>query len=202
MGFVYILTNDAMPDCIKIGRTDDLKRRVQEMDNTSVPLPFKLHFAIDTENGELIEKNMHDAFKNFRIRDNREFFAIDPERAVSALKISGCKEITEISNEMIDKDGQIVKETTPLRRENFAFDKVGIETGTELSFTRDAAKKCKVVDNRNVEYQGVQYSLSALAQKLLNEIGYNWSRAWGPNFFEYKGKTLVQIRDEFEMGEE
>ena len=36
-----------------------------------------------------IEKLAHDTFSAFRIRENREFFKMDPERAVSALKISG-----------------------------------------------------------------------------------------------------------------
>ena len=37
---VYILTNQSMPDTIKVGITDNLDRRVRELDNTSTPLPF------------------------------------------------------------------------------------------------------------------------------------------------------------------
>ena len=32
---VYILTNQSMPDTIKIGITDNLERRIRELDNTS-----------------------------------------------------------------------------------------------------------------------------------------------------------------------
>lgn len=204
MGFVYILTNDAMPGCIKIGRTNDLKRRVQEMDNTSVPLPFKLYFAIETDNDSSIEKNMFAAFEKFRVRTNREFFALNPESAVSALRISGCKEITEMTDEMIDIDGNMIKEKDVFakRREKFSFDKVGISTGTVLSFTRDNNKTCTVVDNKNVEYEGTRYSLSGLGKQLMNELGYDWDTVCGPDFFEYNGKSLSQIRNEFEMGEE
>ena len=35
MPIVYILTNESMPDTIKIGITDNLERRIKELDNTS-----------------------------------------------------------------------------------------------------------------------------------------------------------------------
>lgn len=41
MPIVYILTNQSMPETIKIGITDNLERRIKELDNTSVALPFE-----------------------------------------------------------------------------------------------------------------------------------------------------------------
>lgn len=38
---IYILTNSAMDGYIKIGRTTNLLRRIPELDNTSVPIPFE-----------------------------------------------------------------------------------------------------------------------------------------------------------------
>ena len=41
-GIVYILTNEAMPGYVKIGRTDgDLAGRVRQLNSTGVPLPFR-----------------------------------------------------------------------------------------------------------------------------------------------------------------
>ena len=40
MAIVYILTNESMPDTIKVGITENLDRRVRELDNTSTPLPL------------------------------------------------------------------------------------------------------------------------------------------------------------------
>ena len=102
MGIVYILTNDAMPGIIKIGITEDsVEARIKSLDNTSLPIPFRFYFAIESKRYKEIEKLAHDTFSAFRIRENREFFKMYPERAVSALKISGDKEI-KLSNKMID----------------------------------------------------------------------------------------------------
>lgn len=40
---VYVLTNEAMPGLVKIGRTNnELAARIRALYSTSVPLPFEL----------------------------------------------------------------------------------------------------------------------------------------------------------------
>ena len=53
---VYILTNQSMPDTIKIGITDNLERRMKELDNTSTPLPFECYYAVEVQDAKVIEK--------------------------------------------------------------------------------------------------------------------------------------------------
>ena len=146
---------------------------------------------------------MHETFAAFRVRENREFFRMDPEKAVAALKISGEKEI-KIANTMIDETGTEVKEqsTRPKRiRKRFSFASLNVPIGAELTFTRDEEKKCKVVADNKVEYEGKEYSLSGLADVLLRELGYHWKSVQGPNFFEYNGKTLYQLKKDWEDSE-
>ena len=88
MKTVYILTNESMPNIIKIGVTDDLSRRLRELDNTSTPLPFECFYALAVEDAQGIEKLLHEAFDDKRVRQNREFFNCTPEQAKSALKIA------------------------------------------------------------------------------------------------------------------
>jgi hypothetical protein len=203
MGKVYILTNDSMPGIIKIGITEmeTIEERMKSLDNTSVPKPFRFHYAIETDKHKEIEKLMHNAFSKFRIRNNREFFEMDAESAVAALKISGSPEI-KLNNEMIDEQGTIIEEDPMPKRMVFTFSQVKIPINSELSFTRDENIKCKVTSNREVEYEGEKYSLSGLAKKLLAEMGYNWKSVQGPMYFKYNDKTLYEIRNEVESEEE
>ena len=94
MAIVYILTNECMSDIIKIGITDNLSRRLRELDNTSTPLPFECFYAVEVDDARAIEKLLHEAFDDKRVRPNREFFNCTPEQAKSALKISGGKDVT------------------------------------------------------------------------------------------------------------
>ena len=75
---VYILTNQSMPDTIKVGITDNLDRRVRELDNTSTPLPFECYYAVEVENASAIEKKIHEGLDDKRVRQNREFFNATP----------------------------------------------------------------------------------------------------------------------------
>ena len=37
-GIIYVLTNEAMPGYVKVGKTDDLDRRVQDLDQPAATL--------------------------------------------------------------------------------------------------------------------------------------------------------------------
>lgn len=199
-GKVYVLTNDLMPGVVKIGyTTQSIIERLKELDKTGVPWPFKCHFAIETERYKEIEQLAHDTFADYRVRDNREFFKISPEKVVAALRISGAAEI-KTSNDAIDKDGNVVesKQQTSSAKKRFDFEKYGIREGAELTFTRDSNKKCTVVKGGNVSYNGSIYSLSKLALELMKEQGYNWKYIQGPAFFSYDGTVLTDLKEKAE----
>jgi len=201
MGKVYILTNDSMPGIIKIGVTDQesIEDRIKSLDNTSVPKPFRFYFAIETDKFKEIEKLMHNAFSDYRIRNNREFFEMDPERAVAALKISNAPEVI-FNNEMIDEEGIVIDENISKKyKKRFSFSYVDIPIGSELIYTRDENIKCKVINDNEVEYNNKNYSLSRLADELLTQNGYNWKGVSGPLYFKYNEKTLSELKKEKEL---
>ncbi len=194
-GFVYVFTNDYMPGVVKIGYTaQSIKERLKELDKTGTPWPFRCHFAIETERYKEIEKLAHEAFAGYRVRENREFFNISPEKAVAALRISGAKEL-KLDDEAVDENGNTIVNPKEVRKKRFDFQKYGIPVGAELCFTRDNEKKCKVIGNGNVDYNGKEFSLSKLALMLLKEMGYNWKQVSGPSFFSYEGTILTDLKD-------
>jgi len=84
--FVYLLSNSSLPEWVKIGRTNNLERRLKELYNTSIPTPFKLEQSIKTVNlykAKIVETSIHTLIDNLNplLRKeteakNREFFKI------------------------------------------------------------------------------------------------------------------------------
>ena len=73
---VYVLTNEAMPGLVKIGRTtSDLARRIRDLYQTGVPLPFELFYACEVQNSGLVESKLHDAFGDHRVSKTREILS-------------------------------------------------------------------------------------------------------------------------------
>ena len=65
MEIVYILTNPAFPDYIKIGRTTNLKQRLLSLDSTSLPLPFECYYAAKVDDSKKVEKLLHQSFDKY-----------------------------------------------------------------------------------------------------------------------------------------
>ncbi|MCL1892076.1 MAG: GIY-YIG nuclease family protein [Alphaproteobacteria bacterium] len=199
-GIIYILTNDAMSGIIKIGITTDLEQRMKTLDTTGVPMPFRCHYAVEVDGYEKKEKHIHDGFSDHRIRPNREFFKLSPERAVSILKMLDGREIVS-NNAMIGETGEIEeneKIEKEIRRDKFTFSSADVPIGAEIIFTRDETKKCVVASDQQVEYEGRRYSISPIALRFLKEAGYNWKSAQGAAFFTYEGELLADRRDRVE----
>ena len=94
MPIVYILTNECMPQTIKVGVTENLEQRIKQIENTSVALAFECYYALEVNDAGAIEKKMHQGLDDYRVRQNREFFNASPEIAKSLLEIAevmGCK---------------------------------------------------------------------------------------------------------------
>ena len=200
MPVVYILTNESMPDTIKIGITDNLERRIKELDNTSTPLPFECYYAVEVENAGAIEKKIHTGLDDKRIRHNREFFNATPESAKAILEIAeemGGKNVTpkEVIAET-DQDKQALSEAKKRRGRIDYFGILGIEKGTILTFSKDKSITCIVSENGKVIFRDKETTLSGSALEITNEMGYDWGQVQGSGYWCYNGKTLRDLIQE------
>lgn len=194
---VYVLVNEAMPGYVKIGRTDNLESRIRSLDNTSVPLPFECFYACTVEKSDFVERQLHGVFLDHRVRSNREFFEISPERVVSALKLVEIANVTPNKDYVETSEDQRALNEARTKRSRFNFKMVDIPVGAELAFDRDINIKAKVVDNHLIEYNGEVISLSQAAQKILST---NYPVA-GTDHWTYEGETLDERRWRFESEE-
>lgn len=76
-GFVYFLTNRAMPGLLKIGYTKlQLHERLAQLNGTGVPVGFEIGAAFAVTEPARVEKSIHNALAPFRYNQNREFFSL------------------------------------------------------------------------------------------------------------------------------
>jgi len=196
-GVIYILINEAMEGYIKVGKTTDLEARIRSLDTTSVPLPFECFFAARVADMDFVEKQLHDAFADSRVRSNREFFEVAPERVVAALKLAMVEDVTPHRDYVETQEDEKALEKARKKRARFNFKFVDIAPGSILTFTRDELITVKVINETKIEYNGEVTSLSDAAQKVL-DVPY---KVAGTLYWEYEGETLDERRRRYEVGD-
>ncbi len=78
---------------MKIGYTNltpELRAK-QISTSTGVVMPFKVEWAFRCFDGNLMETEVHDALKEYRISNQREFFQVDLEEAKDIITLIGEK---------------------------------------------------------------------------------------------------------------
>ena len=197
---VYILTNQSMPDTIKIGITDNLERRIRELDNTSTPLPFECYYAVEVQDAKAIEKKIHEGLDDKRVRQSREFFNTSPEQAKAILEIAevmGGKNVTPTEDVVeTPQDKQALDNARKRRGRIDYFGILGIAKGTTLTFSKDENITCEVADDGKVIFRGKETSLSGSALLITNEMGYDWGQVQGAGYWCYQGRTLRDLVSE------
>jgi hypothetical protein len=197
---IYILTNEAMPGIVKIGKTNvDIETRMRRLYRTGVPVPFNCFHASIVKNANNVEKRLHNAFDKYRINKNREFFEIPPENILEILEMIEIKNVTPNEDIVETEEDKIAIDKLEKKKDRFSFKMVDIPIGAILNFEKNEEKTCEVIDNNRVKYKDKIMSLSAAALKALKEVGYNWKSAQGAAHWLYKGKTLKERREEFEL---
>lgn len=160
---VYILTNEAMPGLVKIGRiTTNVEQRMRDLDSTGVPFPFHCFYAAVVNSSVEVEKTIHYIFGEQRCRRNREFFRADPNRVRAAIGLAAIEDITpKIGLTAIEEDEQSLVSNE--RRQIFRFSLARVPVGAILEFSRDGSKTCRVLDDRYVEFEGQPMTLTGAA---------------------------------------
>jgi len=196
---VYVLTNEVMPNIVKIGKTNDsVKSRLTSLNSHSgVPLPFECYFAAEVENCKKTEEILHKLFSDHRINKKREFFRVEPEKVVLAISLGTYKEITE-GNSGLEASDSIAIEKAKSKRSKINLLALGIKPGDELHFSRDGDITATVSDNNKVIYKDELLSLSRSALNILHELGYKTPTASGSDYWMYEDELLVERRNRIE----
>lgn len=187
--YVYLMTNPAMPDWVKVGKTNNIPDRIRNLsDRTAVPLPFECQAAlkVPAESVYNVEHSLHE-FLGFSLDSSKEFFRTEPATVLKFFRalqpvVSDC---TLLLKEDLNSE-------TPAEKKKAAsttFELLDLPVGSILIYIGDKNKVCTVADNKNlVEYEGQKYSLSDLAFRL---CGYKVS---GYQKFTFDDELLYDRR--------
>ena len=109
-GWVYVLTNEAMPGLVKTGYTmNDPAIRAEELSGSSVPLPFVVAYKALVVGPKQIEQEVHGKLDSKRLNDKREFFKCEPFEAIRYIRDTTTVKYEE-SKEDVDRRIQQQKE--------------------------------------------------------------------------------------------
>ena len=155
-GYVYVATNPAMPNMVKIGSTTqaDPQSRISSLFTTSVPVPFELEYAAAIADDPVeVERALHEAFAPQRLHRKREFFNVEPGQVIAILRLLDVADITEQAKSEVE--AEISQEDRDARervrrRPTLNFFELGLPEGSILAYRDDERVKAEVVDARRV----------------------------------------------------
>lgn len=191
---IYIMVNEAYPNYIKIGYSDDVERRLQELNaETGTMYPFQIYavYQVDTP---LSDKSVHDIIDmlNPNLRSKsiidgkervREFFEMSPE--------DGFRLLAAIANINGRTDHLFLWEKPEEESGYGPFEKRHLEPGTVLTFQCPDnpydQEECFILDKVHVDWEDEMWTLNSLAQHFTNKKNV------GTKYFFYNGKRLCDI---------
>lgn len=197
VGYIYILTNKSFKDnCIKIGYSVDVERRVKELSGSGLPYDYEIYCTYEIPASQKADKSLHRLIQmlnpNLRITPNREFFDIAPEVAYKMFEEMAIMHGREDKLKLYKND-EIDKEESHKRGEPFSFTKCQIPIGSTIVYIYDETITAKVVDDRKIEYQSEIMYMTTLAKKLTNK-----SVIRGPECFKYNGILLPEYYNKYQ----
>ena len=77
-GWIYVLSHRDTPELLKVGMTNrSVEERAREINNaTGVAIPFGVRRCSRVVDASKAEKLAHKALREFRVREDREFFRV------------------------------------------------------------------------------------------------------------------------------
>ena len=211
-GVIYILTNPAFPEYVKIGYADNLENRLKSLNNSSVPMQFRV-YAIYEVNERLADKKVHELIDmlnpDLRKIDNfdgkehkREFYVMSAESAYLLFeciaKISGTtsrlKRMKPNGREILEEQEARAIEDNAHRGPLKLITDCKIQKGDYIEFIQNPDIKATVKDDRTIEYDGMAMSITALADKIYSDRGEVRPNSAATTMFSYRGERLTDLR--------
>jgi hypothetical protein len=163
-----------------------------------VPIPFQCYYAARVEDHKKVERALHTAFGDFRVRTNREFFKMDPFRVKAILEVMALEDVTPKNELVATPEDSAALRATGSNSRRFKFSTAGIPVGSTLSFVKDSTLTAVITSDSEVSYKGKNLSLTLAALEALRDCGYNWTSVQGPEYWLFNGETVGSLRSKLQ----
>ncbi|WP_312358837.1 GIY-YIG nuclease family protein [Mixta calida] len=176
-GWVYILSNEAMPGIYKIGMTTSSPEvRAREVSQgTGVPMPYVVEHAFFSDSPREDEAELHEALNEFRINPNREFFKCEMETILDAFSGQGLVERDITVETLADNYNAITFERRKKLNLQELFCEMGITTfGDELALAESLIRlACRQVKRQSFDGYSLLFS-GKKVQRVKQEIAQQY----------------------------
>ena len=204
-GFVYILKDSHFKRGVKIGRAHDVDKRMRPM-LTANPW-LSVYIKVETSKWKELEKAVHNVIKlvaKTKQVKNSEFYLIEPEKAKKImLELAPLFDKDDFTIYLGDgttvcaqRKGRKERAKAPrtIKSQSVGLSMLGIKPKDKLVFI-PTGLVVAVVDDKTIEYKGKRYSLSGFTREFIPHRSASGAYQ-GPKYFSYKGKPLLEIRNE------
>lgn len=172
-GWVYVLSNEAMPGIYKIGMTTTSPEvRAREVSQgTGVPMPYVVEHAFHSQSPKEDESSIHDILSEYRLNPNREFFKCSMEIILDAFMGEGLFD-RDISVESLADSCNVITFQKKGRLNLYElFEDIGISTfGDNYAIAEGLIRMaCRHIKRQSIEGYSVLLS-EGKAQRIKQEI--------------------------------
>jgi hypothetical protein len=133
-------------------------------------------------------------FGEKRVRNSREFFTIDPDLAKAIIDLVAESPVNiSDAEQAIGVEERREIETLRERREVRTFTSMNVPIDATLTFAKDPNITCTVIKPRKVLFRDEEMSPSAAALMVIHEMGYDWPKISGMDYWRYDGVRLSEL---------
>lgn len=126
-----------------------------------MPLPFRCVYAVEVDGEAEVERLVHQAFADHRTRTTREFFEIDPQRVIAALKLTRGLDVTPRGDIAEDEEGvKALEKATRKPRKTYKLSDAGLKVGDIINYANNAEITAEVKNEKEVLFESEETSLS------------------------------------------
>jgi len=199
--FIYCFTNPSFKsrsegyERVKIGKTDNIPRRLKELFSTGVSEPFEVYRALVVLNMDKMEKRIHKLLSKYRVNTKREFFDI-PLSMIDDL-FDLLLDFPEVEEYVEEDNEEEFESKQSISNINITLHDIGCLEGEMIDMY---GQHLKVVNSKEslVEYDGKPHSLSSAATDIAIRNGGSGKRS-GWNVGRWNGLRLEEHKKEYKV---